>query len=272
MLFQDAKGCIVACNPAAANILGLTASQLIGCTSLEPTWQTIHEDGSLFVRETHPAKVALSTGQPCLNTVMGFYQPTGELVWLLMNSQPLFTANETVPYGVVTTIRDITEQKRTQESQQLTIKVASDGAGKKVKRSPQILCVDDDDANRYVTCRILSEAGFTVIEAATGQEALQLAAQQPDLIVLDVMLPDINGIEVCQLLKANRATANIPILHLSALRIASQDKIQGLESGADNYLTQPVKPQELLAHVRALLRIGRTEAALREANRRILTN
>lgn len=123
-----------------------------------------------------------------------------------------------------------------------------------------ILHVDDNDANRYVVTRILQNAGFTVVEAATGTEGLAaIAAYQPVLVILDVKLPDLNGFEVCRQIKSNPATAFIPVLHLSASFVQSQDKAEGLDSGADGYLAQPVEPIELLATVRSLLRIRQAE-------------
>lgn len=123
-----------------------------------------------------------------------------------------------------------------------------------------ILHVDDNETNRYVVKRMLKQAGFKIVEAATGEAGLELvAAQPPDLIILDVQLPDINGFEVCRRIKANPATTFIPILHLSASLVDSRDKAQGLDSGADGYLTQPVESIELIATVRSLLRIRRAE-------------
>ena len=125
-----------------------------------------------------------------------------------------------------------------------------------------ILHVDDNEANRYVVSRMLRQAGFEFKEAATGEAALRLVAeQQPDLIILDVQLPDISGFEVCRRLKANPVTSSIPVLHLSASFVKSKDKVQGLESGADGYLAQPVEPIELIATVKALLRIRQAEEA-----------
>ncbi|MGL4883115.1 MAG: PAS domain S-box protein, partial [Waterburya sp.] len=110
MLFQDEQGYIQAINPTAADILGLSAEQLIGCSLNDSLWQTIHEDGSPF-NSDHPAIVALSTGKPCSNVVMGFYQPNGKLIWLLLDSQPLFQNDQTLPYGVITTFAEISEPK-----------------------------------------------------------------------------------------------------------------------------------------------------------------
>ncbi|WP_449419134.1 response regulator [Phormidium nigroviride] len=127
-----------------------------------------------------------------------------------------------------------------------------------------ILHIDDNEANRYVVTRMLQNAGFDVKQAATGETGVQIALeQQPDLIVLDVQLPDINGFEVCRRLKASPATAFIPVLHLSASFVKSEDKVQGLDSGADGYLAQPVEPIELVATVNALLRTRQAEEAAR---------
>ena len=131
-----------------------------------------------------------------------------------------------------------------------------------------ILHVDDDEANRYVHTRMLQRAGFNVTEASTGTQALQLAAEiKPDLIVLDVKLPDIHGFEVCRKIKADPATAFIPVLHLSASFIQMEDKAEALEGGADGYLTQPVESRELIATVNALLRMRQAEeTAISSAN------
>jgi PAS domain S-box-containing protein len=134
--------------------------------------------------------------------------------------------------------------------------------------SESILVVDDTPDIRAVTCFHLRRAGYTVTEAATGQQALTLAAQSPDLMVLDVHLPDVDGFEVCRRLRAAPSTAAIPILHLSAAYRGSQYRVKGLEVGADAYLTQPVEPTELLATVRALLRTRRAEVELRETQER----
>ncbi|MFZ5788626.1 MAG: response regulator [Acidobacteriota bacterium] len=128
-----------------------------------------------------------------------------------------------------------------------------------------VLNVDDDDAGRYATSRILRRAGFEVREARTGAEAVRLAAEGPDLVLLDVNLPDRSGFEVCRQLKADPATARIPVLHLSATFVRGQDRVAGLEGGADAYLAQPVDPEELVATVRALLRLRRAEDEARRA-------
>lgn len=109
MLLHLADGSIEAWNPRAAELLGLTAAQLHGNTFINCLRQTVRADGSDFPGETHPPIVALQTGQPCSNAVMGFYRPNGELIWLNLNSQPLFRSNEPIPYAVVTTFTPIAE-------------------------------------------------------------------------------------------------------------------------------------------------------------------
>jgi PAS domain S-box-containing protein len=131
-----------------------------------------------------------------------------------------------------------------------------------------ILVVDDNDDIRRLTTLQLQSAGFEVKGAASGSEALDRAEERPDLILLDVMLPDIDGFEVCRRLKANSRTASIPVLHLSAAYRDTGDKVHGLDGGADGYLTHPVDPDELLATVKALLRLRRAEAQLRESQER----
>src|ERR1700722_6530706 len=116
----------------------------------------------------------------------------------------------------------------------------------------RILAVDDNPAALYATSRILRSAGYEVIEATTGAAALAQAARA-DLVVLDVNLPDIDGFEVCRLLRARPDTSPLPVLHLSATFTSSADFALGLEAGADSYLTRPVEAPVLLATVRTLL-------------------
>ena len=109
MVLQLADGSIQGCNPRAQELLGMTAEQMQGNSSINCPWQTLREDGSDFPGETHPAMVALSTGQPCSNIIMGFYQPQGELIWLRINSQPLFQGDRSTPYAVITTFTEIAQ-------------------------------------------------------------------------------------------------------------------------------------------------------------------
>jgi CheY-like chemotaxis protein len=132
--------------------------------------------------------------------------------------------------------------------------------------STVILNVNDDEAARYVVRRILERAGYQVREASTGLDALaSVREQKPALVVLDIQLPDISGLEVCRRLKSDPATADIPVLQTSATFVSADRKVEGLESGADGYLAQPIEPPELLATVRALLRANVAEQQVREA-------
>jgi len=132
-----------------------------------------------------------------------------------------------------------------------------------------ILNVDDDDGARYAKTRILQVAGFNVIEAANGADALALVqSRMPDLVLLDVKLPDINGLEVCRRIKAAPASATVLVLQTSAALTGRADKVRGLEGGADNYLAAPIGADELVANVNALLRLRHTQAALVESEER----
>ncbi|HVI10655.1 MAG TPA: response regulator [Candidatus Binatia bacterium] len=126
-----------------------------------------------------------------------------------------------------------------------------------------ILSVDDNDAIRYSFTRYLREGGYAVIEAKTGEEALEMARTDPALITLDINLPDMDGYEICRRLKGDPATRDIPILHLSASYVESSDRVRGLDGGADGYLAEPVDRLELLATVKALLRMRQAQREAR---------
>jgi signal transduction histidine kinase len=126
-----------------------------------------------------------------------------------------------------------------------------------------ILAVDDNDAIRYSLSRTLQGGGYRVIEARNGTETLRLADDSPDLITLDVHLPDMDGFEVCRRLKANPRTAHIPVLHISATVTDTENRVRGLET-ADGYLAEPVSREELLATVGSLLRLKRAEREARQ--------
>jgi PAS domain S-box-containing protein len=129
----------------------------------------------------------------------------------------------------------------------------------------ELLVVDDNPASRYATVRLLRGAGFRTREAATGAEGLAEATDDVSVVVLDVHLPDIDGFELCRLLRSQPTTNRLPVLHLTAAYVTDEDKIRGLDAGADAYLTHPVEPGVLVATVQALVRTRMAEDAMRRS-------
>lgn len=119
---------------------------------------------------------------------------------------------------------------------------------------PLILAVDDEVNILELLKFNLTKEGYQVITVTDGQQALKVArAEKPDLIILDIMLPEMDGYDVCRLLKANQETAGIPVIMLSA-RGDVLDKVVGLELGAEDYVTKPFSPREMVARVKVHLR------------------
>ena len=130
-----------------------------------------------------------------------------------------------------------------------------------------ILNVDDYLPGRYARTRLLQQAGYPVLEAGSGSETFEiLDRNNPDLILLDVNLPDLSGFEICRQLRNNPQTAGTTILHISATSVLTQHQLNGFESGADGYLVEPVEPAVLIATVNAFLRARRAEEAVRKSN------
>lgn len=117
-----------------------------------------------------------------------------------------------------------------------------------------ILNVDDNTQHRYAISRILQKAGYTVIEAGTGREALSRADEIPDLVMLDVNLPDMMGFEVCRQLKANPSTRKIPVIHISATYQSEWAEQEALRAGAECFVEQPQDPQVVVDLVRDQIR------------------
>ncbi|MBN3908848.1 MAG: PAS domain-containing protein [Nostoc sp. NMS1] len=205
MLLQLADGTIQACNAACDRILGLTAEHLVGQNLLDPKWQFLHEDGSPLANETHPAIAAQKTGKPCLNVVCGFYKPNGELVWLLLSSQPLFQAGVNTPFAIVTTFSEITEFKQAQldedtqqvdanesqilwDSQRLFQQIAG--------TLPGILYIYDliEQRNSYVNYEIAQGWGYTPAEIqAMGKDLFTQLLHPEDLAQLPAYFERFNS-------------------------------------------------------------------------------
>jgi two-component system sensor histidine kinase/response regulator len=140
-----------------------------------------------------------------------------------------------------------------------------------------ILNVDDHEPARYARSRILQTAGFQVHEAATAGEALEtIPLVHPDIVLLDVHLPDANGIEVCRQLKSDPDNASLLVIQMSASAVTAPHATAALNNGADMYLMEPIDPDVLIATVHALLRtrkaerdVARTNLALQSANHRL---
>ncbi len=155
-------------------------------------------------------------------------------------------------------------REREREASRATVSQAPLGTERPMADpSPTILLVDDEDSVRKVLAFPLERDGYTVVQAADGEEALRQFAEQPiDLVVLDIMLPRLDGLEVCKRL---RATSTVPIIMLTA-RDDELDKVIGLELGADDYITKPFSIREFRSRVRALLRRARAAARRRRAD------
>ncbi len=125
---------------------------------------------------------------------------------------------------------------------------------------PTVLVVEDEAAQREILAYNLEAEGFRVVRAENGEEALVIVAEEnPDIIVLDWMMPNVSGIEVCRQIKTRPETRNVPIIMLSA-RSEEVDRVRGLETGADDYVVKPYSVVELMARVRAQLRRTRPAA------------
>ena len=131
-----------------------------------------------------------------------------------------------------------------------------------MKPNITILNVDDFDAARYAKTRVLQNAGFTVLEARNGAEALEMTERlKPGLVLLDVRLPDIDGRDVCRRIRANASLGAIPVVQTSAAFISPEDQASGIDSGATAYLAAPFQPHELIQAIHVSLGVPPQAAA-----------
>jgi two-component system sensor histidine kinase/response regulator len=135
--------------------------------------------------------------------------------------------------------------------------------------SPLILVVDDEPSNVDVLCDLLEALDYRTVGAGSGDAALALARdREPDLVLLDIMMPGMDGLEVCRRLKADAATASIPVVFVTALSDA-EDRARGIEAGGDDFLTKPFSRPVLVARIRSLLRLKAAQDQLAESYRRL---
>jgi PAS domain S-box-containing protein len=133
-----------------------------------------------------------------------------------------------------------------------------------MNKATRILVVDDEPAVLQVFSMILRSAGYEVWEASNGLQCLQVTRERrPDLVLLDVMLPDLNGIDICRQIKADAALLDIFVVLVSGKATSTADKLDGAELGADDYIVKPLNPDEFLARIRTIVRLRDTTAALR---------
>jgi DNA-binding response OmpR family regulator len=128
-----------------------------------------------------------------------------------------------------------------------------------------ILVTDDDPRILLLMTEVLGEAGYEVLQASTGKECLDaLKAHHPDIVLLDVMLPDTTGIELCRQIKADESLQGVFVILLSGVQVSSDYQADGLNAGADGYITKSVSNEELLARVQSVVRVKRMVDTLRE--------
>src|SRR5688572_29437840 len=135
--------------------------------------------------------------------------------------------------------------------------------------SSLILNIDDTASSRYTKTRVLRQAGYRVVEASTGTEGLRAVREEsPALVLCDVNLPDMSGIDVCRAIKNDPLTRSIPVVQISATFVTPHDQQIGLEGGAEIYLTEPIEALELTTVVKVLLRLHSTERGLVQSEAR----
>jgi PAS domain S-box-containing protein len=205
IVFQLADGTIQFCNHAE-EILGFTLTQIQSRTSLDCLWQTIQVDGEPFPGENHPSMVALRTRQPVTGVVMGLYQPTGQLIWISINAQPLFHGSSRTPWGVVATFWPIPAPRSIQSASAQQSASLSNGSSLQ-----KILLVEDCAEDREVMCCYLKahpSTTYQILEAETSKAGLEICCTTAlDLVVLDYCLPDEDAVNF---LAALRSQSNSP--------------------------------------------------------------
>jgi CheY-like chemotaxis protein len=182
------------------------------------------EAASQIVRESPHCHVLLYTGKPLGTSALAKAQAHG----FTIVEKPI------APGDLISRVRETIRKQRS-------------------SLNAVVLIVDDHEVQRYAIGRMLQRAGFVVVEVGTGEEALAQARTGPDLILLDINLPDMSGFEVCKRLKASPATSHIPVVHLTATHRDDMAAATALSFGAEHLFTHPVHPEALLAKLRSII-------------------
>jgi PAS domain S-box-containing protein len=169
ILLYDATGAIRTCNASAERILGLSADQIMGRTSTDALWRAVHEDGSPFSDEDHPAIVTLRAGTPCTNVIMGVSKPDRSLNWISINTQPMFHEGATEPYAVLCSFTDMTERKQAEAA----LRETEQRFRTLVEQLPAITYVaalDSSSSTLYTSPQIETMLGFSQSEWMSNHE------------------------------------------------------------------------------------------------------
>jgi PAS domain S-box-containing protein len=247
VVMQDANLAILACNRAAEQLLGLSAAEMMGRTSLDPRWRAIHGDGSPFPGDTHPVSVTLRTGQAQRDVVMGIHKPDGSLTWLSVNSEPLFREGEARPHAVVSTFSDITRRKdiedalrRSEERYRRILETTLEG----------VWLIDLEGNTTYGNQRMAEMLGCTPEELATANMWEFIDDSDRDVVVQRL---------------AARARG---VGELHDFRFKRKDGTYIWTSMATSPITQLDGTKGALAMVRDVTVARRMEAELRESKER----
>ncbi|MEO7908286.1 MAG: PAS domain S-box protein [Roseiflexaceae bacterium] len=197
IVLQDQSGIIQTCNASAARMFGLSADQIVGHTSIDPRWQTIHEDGSPFSRPEHPAMVTLRTGEACNGIMMGVYKPDGALSWITINSQPIFLDDQAQPSAVVCSFADISERKQAEEA----LRAAEQRFRTLVEQLPAITYVaalNLESSTIYTSPQIETMLGFSQAEWMANDDLWrkQIHADDYTRVMADIMISQSTGAPV----------------------------------------------------------------------------
>jgi PAS domain S-box-containing protein len=268
MILQLADRSMLSCNAAAEKILGLTKEQMQGWASTHCPWRMIQGDGSPLSHDQHPANIALRTGQPCLEQVLGMYHPNGRLIWLQINAQPLFQVNSTVPYAVVSTFRELPELPQPALNPFVQMPQSPEFIQQVIQHLPGVVYLFDVITQQpvYISPQTIELLGYSV------DVALEMGTD----FVTTMMHPDDRANLPLHFIQVDRAQPGVPKEFQYRMRhrngewrwFASQDR--AFRRTSDGRLHQVLGiAQDITAQKRSEAERSQMEQELREANQRI---